>query len=102
MEIELDSWVIIEQVNGRKPYWRIRVNIVNITTFADQVEQITWKTISRTVNKCDDWIAKQARKGESLNDWVSRPPLPLIILLAKDYSVERSWCFITTLFGEII
>lgn len=73
VEIESDSKVVIDQIKGGVSYWRLRALINNISTLANKIESVTWNTIPRAANECANRIAKQARIGVRLEDWVSRP-----------------------------
>lgn len=57
---------------------------VNIKALADRISIVKWKVIPRSANKCANWIAKQARLGVRINNWVLEPPPQLRILLAFD------------------
>lgn len=56
VEIESNSSVVIAQLKGATLHWRLRALLITISTTIRQVEQITWKAISRAPNECANWI----------------------------------------------
>lgn len=51
VEIESDSSVIINQINGGISHWWTRALNMNISTTARRIDHVTWKAILRTTNE---------------------------------------------------